>query len=148
MRHYREMSQSSFCRPFMFDFTNIRRTLKCVLFWSKKQTATPKPLVSIGSDNGLVPSANKPLLEPILTQTYSHLALQGHNDQHMNEINICGSQYKSFFYNIKMIIQDNTFLPSFRRHPMLLHKQFAGSTQGEWFCHVPKVHTNACNCRW
>ena len=36
--------------------------------------------VNTGSGNGLVPSGNKPLPEPMLTQISRHLASQGHNE--------------------------------------------------------------------
>ena len=36
--------------------------------------------VSIGSGNGLVPSGNKPLPEPMLTQICHHMASLGHNE--------------------------------------------------------------------
>ena len=36
--------------------------------------------VNIGSGNGLVPSGNKPLLEPILTQICRHMASLGYNE--------------------------------------------------------------------
>ena len=35
---------------------------------------------NIGSCNGLVSSGNKPLPEPMLTQTYWHMASLGHNE--------------------------------------------------------------------
>ena len=37
------------------------------------------PVISIGSGNGLVPSSNKPLPEPMLTQICHHMALLCHN---------------------------------------------------------------------
>ena len=43
------------------------------LLWNCPQMNAPRPYwwwVNIGSDNGLVPSGNKPLPEPILTQIY------------------------------------------------------------------------------
>ena len=36
--------------------------------------------VNIGSGNGLVPSGNKPLPEPMLTQNCCHMASLGHNE--------------------------------------------------------------------
>ena len=52
--------------------------------WRKSHPTEPQRWeVNIGSGNGLVPSGNKPLPEPILTQIYvaMHMASPGHNKQ-------------------------------------------------------------------
>ena len=41
-------------------------------------------LVNIGSGNGLVPSGNKPLSEPMLTQICRHMTSLGHNELVVN----------------------------------------------------------------
>ena len=41
--------------------------------------------LNIGSANGLVPSGNKPLLEPMLTETCQHLASPGLNELMLRE---------------------------------------------------------------
>ena len=45
--------------------------------------------VIIGSGNGLVPSGNKPILDPMLTHIYRHMALPGHNELNLEWLVIC-----------------------------------------------------------
>ena len=46
--------------------------------------------VNTGSDNGLVPTGNKPLPEPMLTQISRHMASLGHNELNKSTHNIPG----------------------------------------------------------
>ena len=51
--------------------------------WNWVQMNATKPqwwLVTIGSGNGLMPSGNKPLPEPVLTQICDHIASLGQNE--------------------------------------------------------------------
>ena len=55
--------------------------LSIQVYYSKMNAKGPHWLyIDIGSGNGLLPSGNKPLSEPMLTEIYVYIASLGHNE--------------------------------------------------------------------
>ena len=59
-------------------------------------------LVNIGSGNGLVPAGNKPLFNPMLTQTCHHMVSLGHNEL---TLNVRGPSYLGLTRSISWLLK-------------------------------------------
>ena len=76
-------------------------------------------LVNIGSGNGLVPSGNKPLPEPMLTQICRHMASLCHNVLRVTISPLNSQEISLMFYNAVIAISTTEHLNAAARQQTL-----------------------------